>query len=152
MDVTNMYFFSIPSSPFLTLLSVTAKSFADFDPNVVLFNGKSKWLILKWVKFSKAIQCVLDSLICRGRITDILGARFHVCIQNGTSHVHMQTNLTIFDLEKNSGQSLIHYELHIDRTKSEVWTVLSIDTVVWIFSWKMSSINRCQQKEGWKST
>lgn len=112
-----MYFFSIPSSPLITLLGVTAKSFEDFDPNVVLFDDKCKWLILKWVKFSKAIHCVLDSLICLGRITDILGARFHICIQNGTRH--MQTNLTIFDLEKNNGQSLIHYELHIDRTKSE---------------------------------
>lgn len=79
-------FFSIPSSPCLTNLSVTAKSSTDFDPNVVLFDDKCKWLTLKlefWLKFSKAIHGVLDSPVCLSRITDILGAGFHTCIQNG---------------------------------------------------------------------
>lgn len=71
MDVINIYF-SIMFQPFLTFLNVTAKSSADFDPSVVLFDDKCKWLILKWVwlKSSKAIHCVLDSLIRLGSITD----------------------------------------------------------------------------------
>lgn len=146
------FFFSIPPSPCLTLLSVTAKSSAEFDPNEVLFDDKCKWLTLKlgfWLKFSKAIRCVLDSPICCGRIADILGARFYICIQNGVRC--MQKNLTVCDLKKNSGQSLIHCKVHTDRARSEK-SVLSLDTMIWICCLKMNSINSCQQKEGWSST
>ena len=37
--------------------------------------------------------------------------------------------MTVCDLEKNSGQSLMHYKLHTDRARSER-SVLSLDAVV----------------------
>lgn len=101
MGVIYMLFFSIPSLPCLTLLSVTAKSSADFDPSVVLFDDECKWLTLKlgvWLKFSEAIHRVLGSPICLGRITDVLGARFHICIQNGVRC--MQKTLTVWSQEE----------------------------------------------------
>lgn len=111
MDVINVYF-SIMFQPLLTFLGVTAKSSADFDPNVVLFDDKCKWLTLKWVwlKFSKAIHCVLDSFVL---VQSLISHMYTKWCQ-----IYAETKLTVFDLEKKSGWSLICHEMHTDRTRS----------------------------------
>lgn len=143
---------------FCTILSTShppqcnCKILSRLWPHVVFFDGKCKWLTLKWgvwLKFSKAIHRVLDSPICLCRIAYTLGARFHTCIQNGVRC--MQKNLTVCDPKENSGWSLMHCTLHTDRARPER-SVLSLDTVVWICCLKMSSVSRCHQKEGWSST